>query len=97
MYVDKCVLFVNSMKIPENIANELLADSIEIRPYEDFCRQSFGDGKVWIDPETASVAVYDAVAAEKHEFATPIGLLKSCKNACEVAGARACHIRDGVA
>ena len=94
----ECVLFTEPGKVTNAIAASLKTDGVTVRPYTDFLKYVSGKGKTWIDPDTANLAVYEAIGtSEKVEKALPIALLKSIKNSTEIAGARACHIRDGAA
>ena len=99
---EKCVLFIESVKVSAAVAAALAADGIEIQSYNQFVpyvRTLPQDGKVWIDADTANLAAYQAIpaGAKKHEATLPIVLFKASKNGTEVNGARACHIRDGAA
>lgn len=43
-------------------------------------------------------AFYSAICAEQRvDKESPIVLMKACKNAKELQGMRACHVRDGAA
>ncbi len=56
--------------------------------------------KVWIDPSTASAFMFDTLeeaGATLHRAMDPVMLPKACKNAAEIAGTEAAHLRDGVA
>jgi Xaa-Pro aminopeptidase len=54
--------------------------------------------KVLADPATAAAWVFDRLSGAKAKIVPaddPVQLIKACKNAVEVAGARAAHRRDG--
>lgn len=96
------VLFIENVKMPANISGLLEADKIDIKPYTEFTSyiQTVNEkSKVWIDPDTANLAVYQSIPSSctKHEEPLPIVLFKACKTATEVEGMRNCHIRDGAA
>ena len=100
----KTVLFIDSLKVSEDIQTSLTEDDIEIRPYDAFTAYvkilpDDATTKVWIDPDSANLAVYQAIPSKagKVEKTLPIVLLKACKNKTEVDGARSCHIKDGAA
>lgn len=98
--LETAVLFVEEGKVSADLKMALLEDKMEVRPYTQFLEfiGTQSGSKVWIDPDTANLAVLQAISGgEKVEKSLPIGLLKSCKNPVEIAGARACHIRDGAA
>ena len=55
------------------------------------------DGPVRFDPATAPQAVGDALGPRGVEGPDPCLLPKACKNAAEIAGSAAAHLRDGAA
>ena len=55
------------------------------------------DGPVRFDPATAPQAVADALGPRGVEGPDPCLLPKACKNAAEIAGSAAAHLRDGAA
>jgi Xaa-Pro aminopeptidase len=96
-------LFVDAAKLSGEVRGALPGD-VEIAPYEGFsdALASLGSGEepVWIDPATASAAVKGsllAAGARLHEAPSPISAMKAAKNVVELDGARAAHLRDGVA
>ena len=106
---DQAILFIDSVKITPEISAHLGAEVI-IRPYEDivnFVKQVVSVGPLLMDPSRVNWGVY--LAAEEGDGSgngsgvkvidsvSPIALNKSRKNEAELAGIRACHIRDGVA
>ena len=57
-----------------------------------------GYGKIWMDPKTTNWALFSSVSAERRiDRESPIVDMKACKNDAEIAGMRACHMRDGAA
>ncbi len=72
-----------------------------LRPYEDAVAgvaAAASAGKVWLDSASANFALGLAVPAEKRIMKrSPVCLAKSLKNETELAGFRACHVRDGAA
>ena len=72
-----------------------------IRPYTDAAAgvaAAAGAGKVWLDSASANFALGLAVPAEQQIVKrSPVCLAKAIKNDTELAGFRACHIRDGAA
>ena len=53
---------------------------------------------MWLDGKTVNHALTNAVPApHRIERESPITLMKAVKNAAELAGMRACHLRDGAA
>jgi Xaa-Pro aminopeptidase len=81
---------------------KMLAPSVRVRPYE-----LFGDAllalaaeksRTWIDEGATSRWIADLLAeCELVTEASPILLPRARKNAVEIAGMKAAHVRDGVA
>jgi Xaa-Pro aminopeptidase len=81
---------------------KMLAPSVRVRPYE-----LFGDAlralaaeksRTWIDEGAASRWIADLLAGcELVTEASPVLLSRSRKNAVEIAGMKAAHVRDGSA
>ncbi len=95
-------LFVDDRKLPA-ATRAHLPPSVTVRAYEDF-GPALDDlaqrrARVLVEPTTASawVAARLGAGATLHEARSPITDLKARKNAVEMDGARACHVRDGVA
>ncbi|CUH76136.1 aminopeptidase P family protein [Tropicibacter naphthalenivorans] len=77
-----------------------LGPRVTLRAPKDFLNDVHGlQGTVQIDPATCpvAVAVADALTAKITHGDDPVSLPKARKNAAELAGARAAHLRDGVA
>lgn len=75
---------------------------VKIHAYGAFqaALKTLNEQKVWVDPSSVSVGVFEALEKEKVHFykvADPCVLPKACKNFVEIQGAREAHIRDGVA
>ncbi|MBU1413773.1 aminopeptidase P family protein [Myxococcota bacterium] len=99
---DEALLFVPEGKLPPTVIRELEASGVGIRPYEAFLpelgNRFTSSSRIWVDVEASSWAVVDRLGgAGILEKASPITLLKAIKNAAELDGMRACHVRDGVA
>ena len=94
-------LYVHPDKIGSAVRAHL-GNEISLRKEETLTEGLSGlSGKtVWIDPSTASAFMFDALeesGATLHRAMDPIMLPKACKNAAEIAGTEAAHLRDGVA
>ncbi|MBN9677326.1 aminopeptidase P family protein [Salipiger bermudensis] len=90
-------LFIDAAKL-EGLGDHL-GPKVKVLPPEGFLAAvaTLG-GKVQIDPASCPVAVADALAtAEIVEAPDPCVLPKARKNAAELEGARAAHLRDGAA
>jgi Xaa-Pro aminopeptidase len=96
-------LFIDSAKVGDNVKGEL-RDIVEIAdPAALMDRlQAMGQAgaKVRLDPETAPIRFAQALKAAGAQFLPgqdPCILPKAIKNETEIKGARAAHLRDGVA
>ncbi|KAJ1454642.1 peptidase M24, structural domain-containing protein [Pelagophyceae sp. CCMP2097] len=100
--LDKTTIFVDGDKVPPAVAAHLAAAGASVEPYgaalsavADFAS---GGGRVWLDPERVSDAFVGAVAeGQRFSKRSPISLMKALKNAAELSGMRAAHLRDGAA
>jgi Xaa-Pro aminopeptidase len=98
---DQALLFVDEPKVPALVARAL-EPLVEVRPYGALGAELGALGKarrrVWVDPATATASIGRALkGAALHRAPSPIPALKARKNATELRGARAAHLRDGVA
>ncbi|MFA7440758.1 MAG: aminopeptidase P family protein [Sphingomonadaceae bacterium] len=93
-------LFLDPAKSTPELTRYLGPD-VTVRPYTDFAGAiPTLSGKIWLDPATAVSAIPDALdkaGAECITAPSPVLLPKAIKNPAEIAGARAAHLRDGVA
>jgi Xaa-Pro aminopeptidase len=99
----KPALFVDPAKVGDNVRGHL-KDAAEILGPEPLAGrlQALGasGAKVRLDPETTPVHFAQTLEAAGAKLITgedPCILPKAIKNATEIAGARAAHLRDGVA
>ncbi len=94
-------LYVAPEKIGEDVAQHL-GNAVRLHDRADFgdALAAF-DGKIVVaDPERAVAAIFDALEAGGATILSlrdPAVLPKAVKNATEIAGTRAAHIRDGAA
>ena len=97
--VARVTLFMADAKLKD--LGDHLGPSVTVAPPEQFAAALEAlSGTVAIDPDTAPVAVADALArgaAEVRHATDPCLLPKARKNPVEIAGARAAHLRDGAA
>ncbi|HOX43342.1 MAG TPA: aminopeptidase P family protein [Myxococcota bacterium] len=96
-------LLVDPAKLGAGARAALPAD-LEVLPYERFGEVLDGLGRagagVWIDPATVSrwtAARLRHAGARLLQQPNPVPAWKAVKNEAELAGARAAHLRDGVA
>jgi Xaa-Pro aminopeptidase len=99
----KPTLFIDAAKVGDNVKGELreLAETADPAALMDRLK-ALGEAhaKVRLDPETAAVRFSQALKAGGTQFvpgADPCILPKAIKNETELKGARAAHLRDGVA
>ncbi|GAA6030782.1 hypothetical protein JCM8097_008874 [Rhodosporidiobolus ruineniae] len=102
----KPVLFVGIDQLPQKTYEYLSTElDVLVEPYEGLNDFLEGVGKVIAQedlvllPQRTSLSSALALSLPKTLASTrgPIATLKAIKNATEVAGFRACHVRDGVA
>ncbi|MGE0096141.1 MAG: aminopeptidase P family N-terminal domain-containing protein [Alphaproteobacteria bacterium] len=79
-----------------------LGNAVAIAETADFpaALDALGGKRVLADPASTSAFVFERLTTAKAEIvrdADPCQLPKACKNAAEIAGARAAHVRDGAA
>lgn len=86
---------------PEKAANLPASSDIRVRDWADFTAALQAlDGPVMLDPGTAPAHVGTVLRGANVKVVSsqdPCILPKACKNTVEIAGARAAHLRDGVA
>ena len=103
---DSATLFIDEVKLKEGkgdggVGQALRDAGVAVRPYEEILA-AVGrvEGSIWVDGRTANKAVYDAAASVAFSVVdreSPVIVMKACKNEAELAGMRACHLRDGAA
>lgn len=103
---DSAELFIDTHKVPSDIASALQEQGISINAYDAALaaveRLDEGASRtkslIWLDGRTANMALYDAVDGSRRlDKESPIVVMKACKNDAELEGMRACHLRDGAA
>ena len=99
-------LFIDPGKVPRDVAEILAGAGVMIQPYEEALpavqaldsATAVKGGFIWLDGRTVNMGVYNAVHSSRCiDRESPVTLMKACKNEAELAGMRACHIRDGAA
>ena len=117
-------LFVQPQQAPPAIQRYLLSHGVTVRPLSCISEGKIdilgpkgrkgphrGTVRVWIDPETTSIAVRDSLRASARSASSgkprsrisfilapsPVGPAKAVKNECEVRGVTEAHHIDGVA
>lgn len=93
-------LFANPAKLTDAVRAHL-GDQVRLHGPADFAAALAGlSGRVRVDKATAPAAVHTLLSqagAIVDSAADPCAMPRACKNAAELAGSRAAHLRDGVA
>lgn len=93
------ILFIDEVKVPLAIQNELKADNISLRPYADivaYLNQLPEGDKMLVDPSICNAYLYRAINAQKVDGKTPAKYLKAIKNETEIAHSKSSQIKDSV-
>ncbi len=101
-YIDdnRRILFIDPNKVNDETRQYLQQNQIEALPYTqvfDFAASLPATLRVFIDPKKTNYTLLNKLGATAVEGASPIALLKSCKNKVQIEGVRNAMIRDGVA
>eukprot|EP01033_Poteriospumella_lacustris_P019269 gene19269-13930_t len=101
---NEAILFIDPHKINAEVAQHLAAHHVTLRPYNDivsYLTTAAADASqqwIWVDTATANAAIATVIPTNKRlEKESPIVAMKAVKNHAELAGMRACHLRDGAA
>jgi len=100
---EEATLYVDMGKLTREV-RAALSGVVEARPYESLGEKlvelGMAGARVWLDPASTSQQVAAAleIGGAQHFLGTgPVPAWKAAKNEVEIAGMRACHVRDGVA
>ena len=100
--LDEAELFVHKKKVTRAVKKHLKG-LVKIRPYDAFKKRLLKlvrrKTRVWLDDSSINqwVAMLLQKRCELFFKESPVTKFKAIKNETELAGMRACHIRDGVA
>ncbi|MBN1406472.1 MAG: aminopeptidase P family protein [Calditrichaceae bacterium] len=95
-------LFVSRKKVKKDV-KKALKGLVKIYDYDNFTKRLQKNTgkkiKVWLDIDTVSAWVVSLIDKKSDLLfkKSPVTLFKACKNETEIAGFKACHVRDGVA
>jgi len=94
-------LFLDPVKVTEDLP-AFLGNQVALAPPEALpaALAALKGRKVLVDPSQSSAWYFDTLAAAGADVvrgADPCALPRACKNAVEIAGAKAAHVRDGAA
>ncbi|SIR25701.1 aminopeptidase P family protein [Pontibacter lucknowensis] len=99
---DNAVLFIDQAKLRETDKKQLMADGVELQPYEMVDRllaELPASSSILLDPKRNCYALYKQLPAEVRVIQTtnPTTFLKAIKNEVEVENTRKTMVKDGVA
>lgn len=98
-----CVhLFINEVKLSEEIKNEFLSNGVVLHPYNDvyeFTKKLASSEVVLLDPERLNYALYNSIPSSVKcvEQLNPCILMKAVKNDVEIENIKKAHLKDAVA
>ena len=96
----KSVLLIDSAKLADDTTAYLAEQGVAVKDYsavKDFLASLPAAAKVLIEPARTVSALAAALGSKAVEGASPVAMLKACKNDSQIAGVRAAMLRDGVA
>lgn len=95
-----CVLYIDSRKVPDEIATYLEEEDVDVSGYQDI-ENDLADfeGDIMMDFNTTNYHLYDAVnvLCDVYNEKSPIAMLKAVKNEAEIKGYRSAMLKDGIA
>ncbi|MDO6388865.1 aminopeptidase P family protein [Pontibacter sp. BT731] len=99
---DNAVLFIDQAKLSETDKKKLMADGVELQPYEMVERllaELPAGSSILIDPKRNCYALYKQLPAEVRvtQNTNPTTFFKAVKNQVEVENTRKTMVKDGVA
>ncbi len=100
--MDKAYLFIDETKLEPALKQNLLADGVILKSYEeamDFFKSYDKPERIYLNPSTTNSLIVNSLS-KKLEIAEGIDLtakLKACKNEVEIKNIRNSQIKDGVA
>lgn len=99
---DKCYLFVDSSKVPDDVKLELEAEDVMLKDYNEiqgFLKELTIRDSIIFDVNKTNAALYNAINIDttKTEYPNITTKLKAIKNETEIANLKCCEINDGVA
>ena len=90
--------FISAQKVPQEV-KEFIGDLVTIKEYTSlFSTLKEITGKVWIDPTSSNLAIYESIPKENRICDhSPLSIAKAIKNETEKTGLRNCCLRDSAA
>ena len=99
---DKCYLFVDSSKVPQDVKLILETEGVEVKEYNEiqkFLKGLTSKDAVLFDNSKTNICLYNAINMDtlKIESSNITTKLKAIKNEIEIENLKQCEILDGVA
>jgi len=97
---NKVTLFVDSRKLTDSVKDYLRSIDVDTDEYENVGKglSRYGEYNILMDPDETNYTLYKTGrSCETVLAASPVGVMKTVKNATEIEGYRHAMLRDGVA
>ena len=93
------ILYINKVKLPQQVAGYLNAEGVAIAPYEDVAKglKDYFEYNILLDPDEVNYVLFKTVSREIVEEESPVKRMKTVKNEREIAGFRSAMLKDGIA
>ena len=93
------ILYINKVKLPQQVASYLEAEGVAIAPYEDVAKglKDYFEYNILLDPDEVNYVLFKTVSREIVEEESPVKRMKTVKNEREIAGFRSAMLKDGIA
>lgn len=93
------ILYINKVKLPQQVAGYLNAEGVAIAPYEDVAKglKDYFEYNILLDPDEVNYVLFKTVSREVVEEESPVKRMKTVKNEREIAGFRSAMLKDGIA
>lgn len=93
------ILYINKVKLPQQVAGYLEAEGVAIAPYEDVAKglKDYFEYNILLDPDEVNYVLFKTVSREIVEEESPVKRMKTVKNEREIAGFRSAMLKDGIA
>ena len=93
------ILYINKVKLPQQVAGYLEAEGVAIAPYEDVAKElkDYFEYNILLDPDEVNYVLFKTVSREIVEEESPVKRMKTVKNEREIAGFRSAMLKDGIA
>lgn len=93
-------LYVDPSKLTDEVVSYLKGQCVDVAPYADALSALAAlpeDVRVLIEPGRTAEAIRVALGGRAVLGVSPVAIMKSCKNAVQIAGIKDAMLRDGVA